>query len=50
MWVALLLVDIGVAIAVAKGVARDVMLICGGGIGIVGCIVGGRWWGRWWLW
>ncbi len=40
----------GVAIAVAKAVARDVMVICGGGLGSVGCIVGGRWQGRWRLW
>ncbi len=43
VWVAMLLVDTGVAIAVAKAVARDVMVIRGGIIGSVGCIVGGRW-------
>ncbi len=36
MWVAMLLVDTGVSIAVAKAVARDVMVICGGGIGSLG--------------
>ncbi len=41
-----LLVDTGVAFVFAKVVARDVMVICGGGIGSVGCIVGGRWRGR----
>jgi hypothetical protein len=50
VWVAMLLVDTGVAIVVAKAVARDVMVICGGGIGSVGCIVGGQWQGQWWLW
>jgi hypothetical protein len=50
VWVAMLLVDTGVAIEVAKAVARDVMVICGGGIGSVSCIVGGRWQGRWQSW
>jgi hypothetical protein len=36
VWVAMLLVDTGVSIAVAKAVARDVMVICGGGIGSLG--------------
>ncbi len=47
MWVAMLLVDMGVAIAVAKAVARDVMVICGGRISSMDCIVGGWWRGRW---
>jgi hypothetical protein len=42
----MLLVDTGVAITVAKAVARDVMVICGGGIGSVDCILGGQWQGR----
>ncbi len=46
----MLLVDRRVAIAVAKMVAMDVMVICGGGIGNVGCIVGGWWWGQWRSW
>jgi hypothetical protein len=46
----MLLVDMGVAIAVAKVVASDVMVICDGGIGSVGYIVGGRWQWRWWSW
>ncbi len=50
VWVAMLLVDTGVAIEVAKAVPRDVMVICGSGIGSVGCIVGGRWRGQQWLW
>jgi hypothetical protein len=45
-----LLVDKGVAIVFAKAVARGVMVICGGGIGSVGCIVGGPWWGQWRSW
>jgi hypothetical protein len=46
----ILLVDTGVVIVFAKLVARDVMVICGGGIGSVGCIVGGQWRGWWQSW
>jgi hypothetical protein len=48
--VAMLLVDKGVAIAVAEVMARDVIVICDGGIGSVCCIVCVPWQGWWRSW